>query len=408
MKRPPLLLAILGIVCLALPACHQHDEDAEEHGHNKIVVTSPQVRDVELTQQYVCQIHAWRHIEVCALDNGYLKEIAIKEGQTVEKGEVMFRILPILYKTELDTELAELQFAKVEYENSKRLADEKVISLRELALFHAKLLRAQAKAKVAEAKLSFTNVEAPFSGIVDKQRKQLGSLIKEGEILTTLSDNSLMWVYFNVPERNYLTYKRAAERVSGPTPRDSKVPEGNNPAHKNREEKSEGPEKLKLLDSRIELKLADGSKFDYDAGDTVTVEAKFNNETGTVFFRADFPNPDGLLRHGMTGNIVIRQRLRDALVIPQRATFEILDRRYVYVINSEDGLVRQREITIQHELDDVYVLKPQTSRNGVKIGLSVDDKFIFEGVRQVHDGDRVEFEFRPPAQILKDQRFPAE
>ena len=114
------------------------------------------------------------------------------------------------------------------------------------------------------------------------------------------------------------------------------------------------------------------------------IEAKFNNETGNIPFRADFPNPDGLLRHGQTGNVLIHRTLNNAIVIPQRATFEILDKRYVYVVG-EDHVVHQREIVIQHEMDDIFVIKK---------GLGVDDKIVFEGVRQVRDGDKVEYEFR--------------
>ena len=132
-------------------AAERHDQE-----HRKIVLTSPKAMDVAITQRYVCQIHSRRHIDVCALENGYLSEIKVKEGQAVKKGDLMFKIVPTLNKAKLDAESA--------------------------------------------------NVIAPFDGIVDRLHEQLGSLIKEGDILTTLSDNSVMWVYFNVPEKQYLEY----------------------------------------------------------------------------------------------------------------------------------------------------------------------------------------------------------
>src|SRR5262249_3575057 len=153
-------------------------------------------------------------------------------------------------------------------------------------LFEAKLARAQAKADLAEAELKFTDVTAPFDGIVDRQHEQLGSLIKEGDILTTLSDNSLMWVYFNVPEKEYLEYMAAREQHE--------------------------------KEDKIELKLASGDIFP-QPGKIGAIEAQFNNENGNIAFRADFKNPDGLLRHGQTGTILIHRTLKDALVIPQRA-----------------------------------------------------------------------------------------
>ena len=190
-----------------LPACllHTHAEQPDLE-HHKIVVTSPMAKDVTITQQYVCQIHSQRHIKVCALENGYLEEIRVKEGQAVKKGDVMFKIVPTLYQAKLDAELAEAKLAELELKNTERLFNDKVVSQNEVALFQAKLAKAKAKAKLAEAELNFTMVRAPFDGIVDRLHEQQGSLIKEGEVLTTLSDNSVMWVYFNVPEARYLEY----------------------------------------------------------------------------------------------------------------------------------------------------------------------------------------------------------
>ena len=163
--------------------------------------------DVTITQPYVCQIHSQRHIDVCALESGYLQEISVREGQAVKKGDLMFRILPVLYKAKLDAELAEARLAELEYNNTESLFKRKaVVSQNEVLLFKAKLDRAKAKADLAQAEFNFTEVRAPFDGIVDRQHEQLGSLIKEGDILTTLSDNSVMWVYFNVPEADYLEY----------------------------------------------------------------------------------------------------------------------------------------------------------------------------------------------------------
>ena len=120
------------------------------------------------------------------------------------------------------------------------------------------------------------------------------------------------------------------------------------------------------------------------------IEAQFNNETGNIAFRADFPNPDGLLRHGQTGTILIHRKLHDAIVIPQRATYEILDKRYVYVVDKDD-VVHRREIVIQHEMDDIFVIKK---------GVGVGDRIVLEGIRQVRDGEKVEYEFRPPEEVM--------
>jgi len=364
MKMSRLLVFLLAAAVLSLPACQSREEQSDE-GRHKIVVTSPKVKDVVLTQQYVCQIHSQRHIKICALANGYLQEICVKEGQTVKKGDVMFKLLPTLYKTRLAAERAEAKLAELERNNTRRLARDNVVSENEVKLYDAKLAKAEARANQAEAELNFTVVKAPFDGIVDRLHKQLGSLIKEEDVLTTLSDNSVMWVYFNVPEARYLDYM----------------------AGLGREDESQ----------KIELMLANGSKFEY-LGEIGAIEANFNNETGNIPFRADFLNPKGLLRHGQTGTVLIHRTQRNAAVIPQRATFEILDKQYVYVIDA-DGVIHQREIVIQNELDDLYV---------VKSGLAADDKFVLEGVRQVHDGDKREYEFRKPDDAVANQKLHAE
>jgi membrane fusion protein (multidrug efflux system) len=368
----PILAVLLGLISLSLPACQKVEAHAHEEHHPKVVVTIPLAKDVVITQPYVCQIHSQRYIKVCALEGGYLEEIRVKEGQAVKKGDLMFKILPTLYQAKLDAELAEVQLAQLELNYTERLSKDKVVSPNEVALYKAKLAKAQAKAQLAQAEMRFANVVAPFDGIIDRQEQQLGSLIKEGEVLTTLSDNSVMWVYFNVPEADYLEYKA-------------------------REGKSSSSQ-LKLADSRIELVLADGRKFPHDAGDTVTVEGKFNNETGNIAFRADFPNPDGLLRHGQTGTVLIHRTMKNAVVIPQRATFEILDKQYVYVVDKDD-VVHQRPIVVQNEMDDVFVIEK---------GLGVDDRIVLEGVRQVHEGEKVECECREPGEALANQKNHAE
>jgi membrane fusion protein (multidrug efflux system) len=321
--------------------------------NQKIVVTSPQAKDVTITHQYVCQIHSQRHINVRALVNGYLEKILVKEGQVVKKGDVMFKILPTLYQAKYEAAEAEAKHAELEYQYTKKLSEKKAVTANEVALSFAKWQSKKAEQQKAWAEFNFTDIKAPFDGIIDRLHEQVGSVINERDTLTTLSDNSVMWVYFNVPEASYLEYKASL---------------GQN---------KEAP--------RIELVLANGSKFP-KAGKIGAIEAVFNNKTGTIPFRADFENPDDLLRHGQTGNVLIHRTLNNALVIPQQAVFEILDKRYVYVVDKDD-VVHKREIAIQNESEDIFVIKS---------GLDVNDKIVLEGVRQLSDGKKVEYEFRKP------------
>ena len=367
MKVSPILATFVALFSLSLPACNKHQEEHHAEGH-KIVATRPQVQSVTIAQRYVCQIHSKRHIKVQALESGYLKAIPVKEGQAVQTGDVMFEVVPILYKAKFDAEVAELALAQLEYNNTKKLADDKakIVSQNEVLLFKAKLDKATAKMELAQAELNLATVKAPFDGIIDRLHEQQGSLVKEGDILTTLSDNSVMWVYFNLPEKRYLEYMAELGQ-------DKESPD-------------------------IELMLANFSKFP-PIGKIGAIEANFNNETGNIKFRADFPNPGGLLRHGQTGTVVIHRELNDAIVIPQRATFENLAKLYVYVVDKDD-VVHQREIVIQHtNLEDIYVIES---------GLGGDDKIVLEGIRQLRDGDKVEYEFREPELVLADQKNKAE
>ena len=273
MKAPSFLAVVVALAALSQPACYRaHSEEKAHEEHHKIVATSPLVKDVVITQPYVCQIRSQCNIEVSALVNGRIEAVHIKEGQAVKQGDVMFKLLPILYQTRLDAEGAKVRLAEIKLRNAENLASgtSPVVSQQDVAMHRAELGRPQAKLAQAQAELNFTDVKAQFDGIVDRLLKQQGTSIKEGETLTTLSDNSVMWVYFNVPEARYFEYK-ALQDAAGDTSR------------------------LKLADSWLELVLADGTKFDLPAGktlDTVTVEGVVNFETGNFKFRADFDEPE--------------------------------------------------------------------------------------------------------------------
>lgn len=359
--RKGLLLFCLSTL-LVHTGCRSHEEVNEEE--TRFLVTSPLRMDTSVTQEYVCQIKSISHIELQAQERGYLEKIYVDEGQFVRKGQPLFQIMPNLYEAELRRAKAEVEFAEIEYNNTKRLAESNVVAPNELAMAAAKLNKANAELALAEVHLNFTEIKAPFDGIIDRFHVRLGSLIEEGDLLTTLSDNSEMWVYFNVPEAEYLDYRSRVKR-------DSIVP--------------------------AELRMANNKMFAYP-GEVRTIEADFNHETGNISFRATFPNPDGLLRHGETGNIVTRVPLRNALIIPQKATFEILDKKYVFVIDEGD-VIKAREVTVSAEMPHLYAI----SR-----GLEETDTILLEGLRQVKEGDEIMYDFVDPASVVNGQKLYAE
>lgn len=350
---------ILAFICptiLFITSCG-HDEH-EEHEETTFVVTQPIRTDTLIYQEYVCQIHSIQHIELRSLERGYLQNIYVDEGQFVKKGQILFQIMPLLFQAELEKAQAELDFAKIEYQNTKSLSDSNIVSKNELALAKAKVDKAMAELSLAQTHLGFTEIRAPFDGIIDRFHVRLGSLVDEGELLTSLSDNSKMWVYYNVPEAEYLDY------ITGPTA-DS------------------------LL--KVSLLMANNQLFD-QSGIVETIEADFNNETGNIAFRATFPNPKGILRHGETGNILMPVYLKNALLIPQKATFEILDKKYVYIVG-EDHIARSTQITVGAEMPHIY-----TVLTGIKEG----DKILVEGIRKVKNNQEIKYDFIEQQKILND------
>ncbi len=360
MKKWKSMGSSLVLLPLALLAgCGEHEAHAEEM--RTLEVTSVLREDTEIVHEYVCQIRAFQRIEVRALESGYLNDIFVDEGHEVSAGDHLFQIMPVLYQAELEMASAEMRSAEIEFRNTTMLREGNVVSENELALAQAHLDHSAASRRLARAHLNFASLDAPFDGIVGRLMVRRGSLLEEGELLTVLSDTSQVWVYFNVSESGYLDY-RAVHDVGDPVP--------------------------------VQLRMANGEIFE-QPGVIQTIEAEFNNETGTIAFRAGFPNPGRILRHGETGTILMTTVLPSVLVIPQAATYQVLDRTYVFVVD-DDGGVHAREITLGEELPHRYV---------VREGLEEGEHILLEGLRQVRDGDTIEPEVRDPHEVL--ERFTA-
>src|SRR6188768_9014 len=163
MKR---MFMLIGLASLLLFARCGAEKEAE--AETKFSVTRPLKQDTSITREYVCQIHAIQHIELRALERGYLQKIFVDEGQFVRKGQQMFQIMPMLYEAEQQRAKAEANFAEIEYQNTKSLADSNVVSKNELALAKAKYDKANAELSLATVNLGFTSINAPFDGIMDR------------------------------------------------------------------------------------------------------------------------------------------------------------------------------------------------------------------------------------------------
>ncbi len=354
----------LFLVLTLMIGCTSHDEDDEHIEHITYVVTSPLLKDTTTIREYVCQVRATQHIELRALERGYLEKVYVDEGQLVRKGQLMFQIKPVIYEAEFRQSQAEAKVAEIEYLNTKQLADKNVVSPNELAIAKARFDQAKAHMELANAHLSFTRIVAPFTGIMNRLQARVGSLLEEGDMLSSLSDNSEMWVYFNVPEAQYLNYQTAADAARH---------------------------------QQVQLKMANGKIFD-QRGTVTTIEADFNSETGNIAFRATFPNPQGLLRHGETGNILMTDELSNAMLIPQMATFEVLDKKFIYVVG-KDSVVRSRGIHIRAELPYLYA---------VDQGLAPGERILLEGIRKVKENQKISYTYKDPSAVISKLKLYAE
>ncbi|GAA4159101.1 efflux RND transporter periplasmic adaptor subunit [Chryseobacterium ginsenosidimutans] len=356
------VVASIALSSLLLFSCNKKKEEKEEV--SVYPVTTPVVMDTVIDKEFVAQIRSVKNIEVRAQEKGFLEKIYVDEGQYVHQGQVLFQIMPKLYQAELLKAQAEVAQATIELKNASTLANNNIVSKNERSMAKAKLDAANAEAKLAQTHLSFTNIKAPFSGIIDRLPLKLGSLVDEGDLLTSLSDNNDVYTYFNVSEPEYLNYQmHAADRGS----------------------------------NQVSLVMANGDVFP-QKGEVQTIEGEFDNETGNIAFRAKFPNPNKLLRNGETGKVRMTLPLKNAMIIPQKATYEIQDQKYVFVVG-KDGVARSKNIKVAYELPDVYV---------VSSGLSKGDQILLEGVQKVKDDQKVQTKAQDPKKVLQSLKLKAE
>ncbi len=345
---------LIGVtVILSFISCKPKKEEKVEI--SKYNITSPILMDTSFTKDYIAQIQSIQNVEIRAQVKGYLEAVNVDEGKSVSEGQVIFNIMPKVYEAEVLKQKAQVKTAEIELNNTKILADKKIVSNAELEMAQAKLESEKADLAKADLDLSFTKIKAPFNGVIDRIKFKKGSLIDEGGLLTTLSNNKEVYAYFNVSEVEYLDFKN---------------------------KKSDDKQKVTLL-------LANGQEHKFK-GEVQTIESEFDNTTGNIAFRAKFPNPALLLKHGETGKVRLTVPIQQALIIPQKATFEIQDKIYVYVVD-KDNKVKSRNIIIKQRLSNLYIIES---------GLSINDKILLEGIQSVKEDDKIQVEFIQPKDVI--------
>jgi membrane fusion protein (multidrug efflux system) len=317
-------------------------------------------RDTIMYREFVAEIRAQRFVEIRAREQGYIDEVFVDEGQRIKTGQLLFKIHDDEYKADVSkaeanmhSAIAEAQALQMQVENVSVLVDKNVVSPTELRLAKAKVAVANAAVEVAKAdlsrakiRLSHTDIRAPFDGAIDRFTLRIGSLISEGSLLTSVFDSRFIFAYFKVSEKEYLEYVKRAPGYQRAT--------------------------------KIELILADGSVHPYP-GKVETMEAEFDNTSGTIAFRARFENPENIVRHGSSGKVRLIYPVKNAIMIPQKSTVEIQDKTYVFLVDT-NNLVKMTSFVTHTRLANYYV---------VETGLKPGDKIIYEGIKDIRDGMKI-------------------
>jgi len=357
---------------LLLSACTAKKEDAVDI--QTLEVSSPIAVDTTIQQEFVADINAVQNVEIRARVKGYLDRILVDEGKSVKKGQILFTINNQEYLTDLAMSKAvlnqassELQAVELGMVNTRLLVEKNVISKNQLAISLAKVDGLKAKREealahvlAAELKVEHSNIRAPFDGIVNRLPFKRGSLVDEGTLLTTLSDNHSVYAYFNVSEKEYLSFSD-----------------------------KEGVNKS----SSVDLILANGEKYT-EKGLVETIDGEFDKNTGNIAFRARFANPAKLLRHGSSGKVRLPKKVTGYWVIPQRSVFEIQEKSYVFIKKS-DGIIKMKSIVPDIRIPHFYL---------VESGFSAKDTVLIEGIQLVKQGQKIQSTFKPMRQLLTEYK----
>lgn len=322
-----------------------------------------------LFTDYPATIEGQQNIEIRPKIDGYVEEIYVDEGATVKKGQRLFKISSSKFEQEVRTAKANIKIAQADVNSAEMnvnkvrpLVDKNIISKYELesaeyALQSKKGALAQANATLVNARtnLGYTNITSPANGVIGTIPYRIGSLVNSNmaEPLTTVSDISNIYAYFSINEKQAFEF---AKNIKGSTmeARLASIPP-------------------------VFLILADGSEFS-QKGRIEAASGLINKETGSVRVRATFPNPGNLIRSGSSGSVRIPAKVDSAVLIPQKATYEIQGKTFVYVL-SDSGIVKSEEIKIMNNSGGRYFV--------VQEGLKPGDKIVLEGVGALSEGLKI-------------------
>ena len=358
------LLMITGAL-VATTACQKQEQQTGAAPECAVMTVQPSSVDLKTT--FPATIRGRQDIEIRPQISGFITKLCVDEGALVKKGQTLFLINPTEYRAAVNTAQAAIKVAEANLAtqeitvNSKReLLKKNIISeydmqMAENTLASMKANLAQSKAQLVTAKqnLAYTTITSPSDGIVGSIPYRVGSLVSSAtaEPLTVVSDISKMYAYFSMTEKELLEQTKKS---------------GNDRA---------------VIESmpELDLQLIDGSVYD-QKGKVETISGVIDATTGSVSVRAAFANPKGILKSGGTGKILLPYKSDNALVVPQTATYEIQDKKFVYVLQ-KDGTVKSTEVEVLDVNDGKNYI--------VTAGLKSGDQIALENVSTMKDGQKI-------------------
>lgn len=386
-------IALWVLTAVVLTSCGSKSKQMGE-ASNDFAVETVQATTADLKTSYPATIKGMQDIEIRPKVSGYLVKLLVDEGSTVRKGQPLFLIDSEQYRAAVKAAKAQVKVCKANIatqkltvENKRMLFKQNIISNYDLQMaentltsYEAQLAAAQAQLQSAQDNLSWCTVTSPADGVVGSIPYRVGSLVsaQSAEALTTVSNISKMYVYFSMTEKQLLALTREAGGINAAI---KKMP-------------------------AVSLVLSDGSTYS-QSGTISTVSGVIDSSTGSVQMRATFDNAQHVLRSGGTGSILVPTHSNDAIMVPQSATFDVQDKKFVYVVNN-DKSVATREITVLPQNDgQTYV---------VASGLRSGERIVVDGVNQLKNGQKInpitraqlQANQKKEQQAMKDGKMPGE
>ncbi len=376
-------LSILA-ASLIIASCGKNDKSAQAGGAPQIKeykTVTLQPKSATLNSDFPASIQGQQNIEIRPRVEGYIDKIFVDEGAIVKAGQPLFKISAPEYEQQVRTATASIKSAQADVSSAK-LAVNKVKPLVEKGIISkydlesaqytyesavASLAQANAALVNAKVNLGYTTVTSPVNGVVGSIPFRLGSLVSSNttEPLTTVSSIGNVYAYFAMNEKVLLNFTKDAGGSLN--------------------------QKIKNMPA-VSLLLSDGSTYD-EKGKIETVNGLINTETGTVNFRARFPNPKGIIRSGSSTTVRIPNEVKDAIIIPQSATFELQDKIFAVVVG-KDGKTKNANITVlDNSAGNYYV---------VTSGLNPGDQIVLEGVASLKEGTEIKAQNQSPEAVYAD------